>query len=211
MSFDCVNNVSSFWQTSDSEVVAATWDGLYSLTTAGTLSYKICGGCFTDVCLSYDNLVAIEMNKSEVQVFKGNHGKWVLQHVFTVSNAENNQDPKHICAQGDVVYISDNCNEKIYKYSLTGECLQQFGSTRGNSLGQLNGPYVSGTDCHHSLIVCDSNNHCIQVKKSDGEWTQYTLPGGIRNVLDVLVMKHSLYLLWDNEHGLMLSTFRINL
>ena len=173
LSFDGLSGVYSFWQTSDSEVVAACVDGLYSLSPQGTLRYEICNGHFTDVCSSDDSLVAIEMLKCEVQVFKINSEKWVLQHAFTVNNAD--QRFKNICVQGGVVHICDCWYVMIYKYTLSGEYLEQHGSTRGQTLGQFSAPYVSGTDCNNTLIVCDTDNHRVQTKSQmeSGNNTDY--------------------------------------
>ena len=198
MCFDGVNNVYSFCQTSDHEIIAASASGLYSLNIAGTPIYKICNGHFMDVCSINASVVAVELIKCEVHTFQRNDGKWNL---------------RHICVQGGVVYVSYNWEKMICKYLLTGEFLKQYGSEKkGQALGQFDGPIVSGTDCHHSLIVCDSNNHRIQVKKSYGQWREYRLPEGIRGVTDVLVIKHRLYVLWKNgDKNKILTVFTLKL
>ena len=72
--------------------------------------------------------------------------------------------------------------------------------SKGQNLGQFDGPFVSGTDCNQSLIVCDRLNCRIQVKKLDGEWAQYELPEGITYVIDILVVKQRLFVLWQETN-----------
>ena len=206
-SYDTLDCVTGFCQSSNSDVIAACTNGLYSLNTNGQVQYKITDGYFTDVCTVGESVVAVEHYECKVQVYRLTNNKWIKQTEFTVKDA--NQELKSIHVHHNSVFVCYRWTNKIYKYSLQGEYIEEYGTVRGNALGEFYGPYVSGTDGQGSLIVCDKCNHRIQVRSSQGEWQQYKLEG-ITDVRVVLVVKGTLFVLWGvNKRKL--TVYKLNI
>ena len=207
-SHDTLKVVNAFCQSSNNNIIAACNNGLYSLTTNGQVEYKITDGVFTDVCTGGESLVAVERNECQVQVYRLTNKKWSNQTEFTVKDPDKTLKSIHV--NHNSVYVCYNWTDKIYKYSLQGEYLEEYGAAQTHALCEFYGPYLSGTDCQGSLIVCDSCNHCIQVRSSQGEWQQYKLEG-ITRVRDVVVVKGRLFVLWGKSGNMKLAVYETNL
>ena len=65
------------------------------------------------------------------------------------------------------VYVADNQNHRIQKFSTGGDFLATWGS-EGAENGQFRFPGAVGVDGAGSVYVADANNHRIQVFSSDG-------------------------------------------
>ena len=200
--------VHRFCQSSNNNVIAACNNGLYSLNTNGQVQYKITDGDFKDVCTEGERLVAVKHNEYQVHVYRLTNNKWSKETEFTLKDPDRRTKSIHV--NHNSVYVCYNWTEKIYKYSLQGEYIEEYGTVQGNDLGEFCGPYLSGTDCQGSVIVCDSWNHRIQVRSSQGEWKQYKLEG-ITHVRDVLVVKGRLFVLWGVEDDWKLTVYKINI
>src|SRR5262249_49723759 len=59
------------------------------------------------------------------------------------------------------VYVADQNNNRIQKFSDTGTYLGQWGSL-GSGNGQFNSPYSVATDAAGDVYVADLSNHRIQ-------------------------------------------------
>lgn len=67
------------------------------------------------------------------------------------------------------LYVSDQANNRIVKYSKDGDSLGSWGET-GSAPGQLNGPSGMAFDANGDLLVADTKNHRIQRFTRDGEF-----------------------------------------
>ena len=201
----CVN---AFCQVYNNAAVGACDNGLYTLSTNGQVQYKIADGVFTDVCCEGKRLVAVDSDKCEVQVFRLANSKWTRETKFIVKDPD--EGLKSIYVNHNSVYVCYHWSRKIYKYSLLGEYIEEYGTIQGNALGDFHGPFVSGSDLQDSLIVCDTINHRIQVRSSEGEWQQYKLED-ITNIRDILVVKERLFVLWGLSNHKWLTVYKINL
>ena len=68
---------------------------------------------------------------------------------------------------GDILYVTDQNNHRVQKFTTTGEYIGQFGSN-GSGDGQLNSPTGITHDGRGHVIVADLNNHRIQIFQLDG-------------------------------------------
>ena len=202
---DRLKRVYGFCQSSNNDVIAACSNGLYSLNTNGHIQYKIRDGCFTDVCTGGESLVAVERNECQIHIYRLTNNKWSKETEFTVKDPD--KRIKSIHMNHNSAYVCYHWTHKIYKYSLQGEYIEEYGTVKGKALGEFHGPYVSGIDCQGSLIVCDACNHHIQVRSSQGEWQQYKLKG----ITDVLVVKGRLFVLWGPSDDKKLTVYKINI
>ena len=207
-SHDTLKGVFGFCQSSNNDVIAACNNGLYSLNTNGKVQYKITDGYFTDVCTEGESLVAVECNECQIHICTITNNKWTKETEFTVKDPDKRLKLIHV--NHNSVYVCYPWTNKIYKYSLQGEYIEEYGTVQGNALGEFYGPYVSGTDCQGSVIVCDKCNYRIQVRSSQGEWQQYKLEG-ITEVTDVLVVKGRLFVLWGLPDNVKLTVYKINI
>ena len=209
-SCDELNCVLAFckYNHSGDEVISACSNGLHSLTTSGHYKCKIADGSFSDVCLEDGVLVAVEVNKCEVQVFKLVSGKWAVQSVFKMKDGDKRLKTIHV--QDRKVYVCYHWTHKIYVYTFDGVYLDKYGNAQGTDLGQFYGPYVCGTGCEGSLIVCDSCNHRIQVRNAQGVWSALKLEG-ITMVRDVMVVSGKLYVLWGAPNDTKLTMYDIRM
>jgi len=71
-------------------------------------------------------------------------------------------------AQGNV-WVADRQNNRIQKFSPSGEYLSQFGS-QGSANGQLSGPRGIATDAQGNVWVADGGNRRVQKFSSNGEF-----------------------------------------
>ena len=207
-SCDALRCVYGFCQAANSDVIAACHNGLYSLNTNGEVKYKITDGVFSDVHTNGENLVAVECNICQVQVFKLTSNKWRKWFEFTVKDP--NHRLKSIHVNHNSVYVCYHWTDKIYRYSLQGDYIEEYGSIQGKALGEFHAPLVNGTDCLDSLIVCDARNYRIQVRSSQGEWQQYKLEG-IAKTRDVLVVEGRLFVMWAASSVSKLTVYKVNL
>ena len=76
--------VNVFSQTVTDKVIAACMNGLHSLTALGEHMYRIGDSHFMDVSLFSGCLMAIELQKYQVHVFKPSEGRWTLHTVLTL-------------------------------------------------------------------------------------------------------------------------------
>ena len=75
------------------------------------------------------------------------------------------------------VYVVDNGNHRIQKFTSSGTYLTQWGSY-GSGDGQFNYPYGVAVDASGNVYVADLYNHRIQVFTSSGTYlTQWGTQG----------------------------------
>ena len=96
-----------------------------------------------------------------------------FSHSFGSEGSANGQfksNPHHIAidSQG-LVYVADNSNHRIQKFSPDGKFVAQFGSS-GSGPGQLNSPRGITIDTAGTglVYVSEDTGHCVSVFTSDG-------------------------------------------
>ena len=201
-----LDNVKSFCQTHTGHVIAACYNGLFTLNTRGELQYKLSGGCFTDVCTNGEKILAVKYSTNNVEVYTMTSNKWSKEAEFPLKDRNGAYKTLHV--EKNNVYVSYDRTGKIYKYSLQGEFLEEYGGSEGNALGQFCIPYVSGTDSEQALIVCDRFNNCVQVRSRQGVSKQYTLEG-VTSIKDVIIVGEFLFVLHEATVSTNLSVFKI--
>ena len=184
--------VISFCETHTGHVMAACRNGLFTLNTQGELQFKLADGLFTDVCTNGEKIFAVQYNTCEVQVYTLTSNRWSKETEFPVKDRNDTMKTLHVVS--DSVYVSCADKNAIYKYSLQGEFLEEYGDGSGEALGAFNVPFVSGTDSEQALIVCDCKNDRVQVRSRQGDWKQYTLEG-VTHIIDVLIVGELLLVL----------------
>ena len=76
---------------------------------------------------------------------------------------------------GNNIYVADNQNDRIQKFTSTGAFVQNIGSTGSNN-GQLNKPTGLAVDDSNNIYVADTENMRIQKFNSSGSYeSQYAL------------------------------------
>ena len=206
MKCDTLDTVNSLCQTHTGHVIAACDNGLFTLNTQGELQYKLSGGCFTDVCTNGEKILAVQYYTNNVDVYTLTSNKWSKETEFHLKHREEAIKTLHV--EKNNVYVSYGRTHTIYKYSLQGEFLEEYGGSEGNALGQFYRPHVSGTDSEQALIVCDRFNNRVQVRSRQGDWKQYTLEG-VTYIKDVIIVGEFLFVLHETTVSTNLSLFKI--
>ena len=202
-----LHNMRAFCKTHTGHVIAACDNGLFILNKGGELQYKLSDGCFTDVCSTGKEILAVQYDTCNVQVYRLSGNKWSKEAMLPLKGGKDSNKALH--AVNNVFYVSCFAVDTIYKYSLQGEFLEQNGGSEGNALGQFHRPYVSGTDSEQALIVCDVYNHRVQVRSRQGAWKQYTLEG-VTGIRDVVILGDFLFVLHEKNNGTRnLSVYKI--
>ena len=71
------------------------------------------------------------------------------------------------CDKNDNIYVSDTGNNRIQKFTSTGEFITEWGSS-GSIQGKFNNPFGVAVDTNGSVYVVDSDNNRIQKFNSTG-------------------------------------------
>ena len=188
-----MKSIYAFHQASKEEIIAACSNGLFSLDTNGTVKHKIMDGMFTDVTSTEIAMVAIEKRNSLVKIFKCNRTGWALHSEIELQRNSAYHETVHILEK--FIYVCF-VSGKICKYDFTGQLVGQYGSSEaGPALNQFHDPFISGSDASKSLIVCDSYNHRIQVKRDDGMWQQFQVQGLFDYPRDIMVVRNCVFVL----------------
>ena len=99
------------------------------------------------------------------------------------------------------MYVADNCNHRVQKFTIDGKYLLQFGSelSEGSSDGQLKHP--RGLALHdHKVYVADSGNKRISVFQTDGKFHHTIESGELGSPHDVTVNGSNQLLVADCGH-----------
>ena len=109
------------------------------------------------------NLVVADEANHRVQVLKSSNGA----HIRTITGGDQLKLPCGIAftEDGKNIIIVDYGNDQVHVLTYAdGKIVKSFGSTKGNDLGQFNGPYgVLVDDETGHIIVSEEGGHRIQV------------------------------------------------
>ena len=206
MKCDTLDTVKSLCQTHTGHVIAACDNGLFAVNTQGELQYELSGGSFTDVCTNGEKVLAVQYRTYNVEVYTLTSNKWSKEAEFPLEDGQDATKTLHVDRNN--VYVCYYETNTIYKYSLQGEFLEEYGGSEGNALGQFYVPYVSGTDSEQALIVNDWLNHRVQVRSRQGDWKQYTLEG-VTRITDVIIVAEFLFVLHGKTNSMKLLFYKI--
>ena len=181
----------SFCQTADKTVVAACETGLVVLNLDGKFLLKFSELSYKDLCTHNRNLFAITSKSHFLDIYGQVNGPW--QYLQRVSMGYHFSGDDTIITDHACLYICVKGLSKIWKYSLQGGLINEFGS-KGTEPGEFRMPSVCGIDKCGNLIVCDSKNHRIQVMTNNHMWLEYSL-SQVSFPNDILMHEEFVYIL----------------
>ena len=106
------------------------------------------------------NIIVADRNNKRVVVFTPEGRVLLTLHGDQL-------DPCHCISHGNRYFVSVLDGDCIKVFSAQGDFLYQFGR-KGKGDGEFNGPLCLVVDKSGRLVVCDCNNHRIQVFQLDG-------------------------------------------
>ena len=80
------------------------------------------------------------------------------------------KNPNNIVLVGDIIYVVDQGNNRVQKFTIAGEYIGQFGS-KGSGEGQLSAPEGIAYNGKNQVIITDSGNR-VQVFDLDGTFVK---------------------------------------
>ena len=91
-------------------------------------------------------------------------------------------NPYGVAVWGDSVYVCDNGNRRIQKFSTSGTFVSKFGE-KGSGEGQFRDPRGIYIDDEGNIFVAEHGNNRIQVFQADGTFIRIIQPseGNLRN------------------------------
>ena len=183
--------VRTFCQVSDKRLIAACETGLVVLTMNGDFVLKFSEDQFKDISTQTGKLFAIEARSHNLCIYELQNGMWTYIQEISMDYHFSCDDT--MLTDQNCLYICVKGLSKILKYSLEGELINEFGS-KGTEPGEFHMPSVCGIDKYGNLIVCDSQNHRIQVMITNHTWLMYPL-SEIKFPSDLLVHNDFVYIL----------------
>jgi len=124
-----------------------------------------------DVAMTEDGCLAVaECNYHTVSLYSVNGQR---QHTFGTGGSSGSGDnqfssPAGVAIKGDVMYVSDQSNHRVQKFSISQRSfISKFGSN-GSGNGQFSNPRGICIDPVGKVYVADYSNHRIQVFQADG-------------------------------------------
>ena len=84
--------------------------------------------------------------------------------------------PYGIAVRGEEVFVSDQCNHRVQKFTLAGNFMEAIGS-EGSDSTQLSNPMGLCTGSDGKLYVADCGNDRVQVFHADGSFS-HSISGG---------------------------------
>ena len=94
--------------------------------------------------------------------------------------------PFGLAILGEVLYVADSGNNRVQKFTLTGEYLGQFGN-EGLHNHRLSDPHGICTDGRGRVLVADYGNNRIQIFTADGAFVSSISCGTNSGPYDVAV------------------------
>ena len=126
--------------------------------------------------------VAVHPNE---EVFASNHSDYIqvfnkdgspkLRIGSSVSGDGKLSRPHGLTLVGDILYVVENSNHKIHKFTTTGQYIGKFGD-KGSAHGQFRYPLGICTDNMGHILVADQSNQRVQVINSHDDSFAYSIP-----------------------------------
>ena len=137
-----------------------------SISTGAKQSFRVSGSPL-GVAVHHNGDVYVSIdNGGYIQVFNSDESQ-KLRIGSQGSGDGQFKSPFGLTIVGEVLYVVDYLNNRVQKFTFTGEYLGQFGSY-GSSEGQFSSPYGICTDGRGRVLVADKGNNRVQVFTADG-------------------------------------------
>ena len=164
-----IGYIRSFAQFDCSVLIAAS-AGLFYVDLKAENIQNISRGDFCDVAVRDDQICALDNGSGKIVRFKCDEktSTFNKQHEnasVQISNYNRNQmNTIHVTSEH--IHLAEFGAHRIKKYNLTGTLITTVGS-KGEGVGQLNGPRLCGSDAHDSVLVTESFNSRLQILNPD--------------------------------------------
>ena len=160
------NFVNSVLKTGTDVIVCDYYTGLHVLNQQGDYLKQICSGKFSDVSVTNDTLFGLEGIKQQLHVFSKSQDNWVKDRELNLSGYSECYYDDKLCTTSTCIYVSCFNTHCVCVYSLTGEFLYKTGEEgqgEGLEVGKFHKPLLSDVDSEGKLLLCDRNNHRLQL------------------------------------------------
>ena len=161
--FKCVRSVC---KTDTDVIVCDIQTGLHVLNQRGDYLKHICSGQFSDVSVTNNTLFGLEYTKQLIYVFSKSQNSWVKDRELNLSGYSEGSNGDRLCTTSTCIYVSCLNTHCVCVYSLTGEFLYKTGEEgqgEGLEAGKFYCPLLSDVDSEGKLLLCDNDNHRLQV------------------------------------------------
>ena len=82
--------------------------------------------------------------------------------------------PRGLALVGDILYVVENSNHRIHKFTCTGQYVRKFGS-KGSANGQFKYPLGICTDNMGHILIADQSNQRVQVFNTHDDSFAYSI------------------------------------
>ena len=149
-------------------IVCDRHTGLHVLNQRGDdyLIKQNLSGQFSDANVTNNTLFALTYLNQQIHVFCKSPSCWVKQKQLNLSGYRKGCGFNRLCTTSNCMYISCVNIHCVHVYSLTGKLLYKTGGySLGKELkvGKFYHPIFSDVDSGGRLLLCDFNNHWLQV------------------------------------------------
>ena len=158
------NWVTSVLKTDTDVVVCDDQTGLHILNQQGDYLKQICSGQFSDVSVANNTLFGLEYVKQQVHVYNKSHNGWAKERELNLSGYSEGFHDDKLFATSTCIYVSSYKTHCVRIYSLKGNFLYKTGEwSPALETGQFDNPVLSDVDSGGKVLLCDLNNHRLQV------------------------------------------------
>ena len=165
--------------TTNNHILVTDYDRIQKLKMTGHCVRSICGKGSGP--LQFKDPKGISVHPKTGKIFiadSNNHRIQVLNADLSFSHSFGNSARVNLCFPWDVacdnqgyVYVIDNENHTVNKFTTEGEFIMKFGS-KGSEPGQLNWPSaVAVSPDNNTLYVTDDNN-CVSIFDCNGQFVR---------------------------------------
>ena len=147
------------------------------------------------------NPFGIALDRARNEVYVCDTGNNRIQVLSTIGEyvrqfgRDHLTEPYSICiSQQDELFVTDYADQRVLKFSLTGEFLKRAGS-RGSKSGQFMG--ISGLCCDAGLVyICDVSVQRIQIFDSELNFIEYFGYGELSYPSDIHILSDTIYIFY---------------
>ena len=136
-----------------------------------------------------ENIYVTEQSNNRVQVFDRE-----TKYLFEFGN-DKMKYPLYIVIYKDRVFVTQNGDDCLLVYELSGEFIQQVG-TPGSAEGQFNNPYgIAIHNTNGDIYICDCSNNRIQIFSNDYSYRSQFGMSILKYPTDIQLTKDSIFVL----------------
>ena len=174
--------ITSVLKTPEDVIVCEKNTGVHHLNHQGDYTNLICTGHFSDVCLTSDTKIyALNYKQREIYTFVRKQNSWIFDTQFKLKRYTEGCTDDKLCTTSTHLYVSSFKHDCILVYSLSGEHEYTTGG-RGDEVGKFRFPYLSDVDSEGKLLVCDRDNHRLNVfNNQNRDWSELSGLEGVKD------------------------------